>query len=308
MKELAAVDTRQGTALIEGGFKVYPQKILYSLPDREQYLYFKLILLSVYAPVRLRATDYVLQPGQYLTTYSKLAVATRVTRKQSISDIRKLIKRGLIACERHNGLLLITVLKYKEMQDLRNYSCYNNSTISNEGTPQGTPTEKNGHTKPLKTKGEPRKSGTPTEKNGHTSGQQKYSYLKQHKETLGASKTKAPPNPDVNAFKKYACDHYLKKFDIELFVNHGKDGKLIRNLLKTFSLAELQRRWNLFLNDEDSWLDDKARDIGMFSSRINRYVPSPESEPERICSKCNGDPAWRDKWGKCPKCGGTGTV
>ena len=280
----STADTRQGTALIEGGFKVYPQKILYSLPDREQYLYFKLILLSVYAPVRLRATDYVLQPGQYLTTYSKLAVATRVTRKQSISDIRKLIKRGLIACERHNGLLLITVLKYKEMQDLRNYSCYNNSTISNEGTPQGTPTEKN----------------------GHTSGQQKYSYLKQHKETLGASKTKAPPNPDVNAFKKYACDHYLKKFDVELYVNHGKDGKLTKELLKTFSLAELQRRWNLFLNDEDSWLDDKARDIGMFSNRINRYVPPPE--PERICSKCNGDPAWRDKWGKCNVCGGRGTV
>ena len=300
-----AADTRQGTALIEGGFQIVPRKKILGLPERLQYLYFKILLHAAYAPVRLRATGRVLQPGQYLCTYSKLAAAARLTRKQAIVDIGKLTANGLIERERHNGLLLITVRNYQEIQDLTSYS-----TISNKGTPQGIPAEKSGHTKPLKTKGEPAKPGIPAEETGHTSGQQKNSNIKQHKETLGASKTKAPPNPDVNAFKKYACDHYLKKFDVELYVNHGKDGKLTKELLKTFSLEELQRRWNLFLNDEDGWLDGKARDIGMFSSRINRYVPSPESEsePERICPTCGGDINWRDKWGKCPKCGGKGTL
>jgi len=319
MKELAAVDTRQGTALIEGGFKVYPQKILYSLPDREQYLYFKLILLSVYAPVRLRATDYVLQPGQYLTTYSKLAVATRVTRKQSISDIRKLIKRGLIACERHNGLLLITVLKYKEMQDLRNYSCYNNSTISNEGTPQGTPTEKNGHTKPLKTKGEPRKSGTPTEKNGHTSGQQKYSYLKEHQKN-----TPLPPKGDCEKFVTLwneICGEKLPKVR-ELTDNRKRQ---IRSRLKKkpfpwwktvfekivrlpFYCGGGEHGWKCTI---DYIIRNDTNAVKILEYEETQISVKPEAD--RICPECGGDPEWREEavpgqlW-KCGKCGGKGKI
>jgi len=47
----------------------------------------------------------------------------------------------------------------------------------------------------------------------------------------------------------------------------------------------------------------------LFASSIARYATGGKTaKAQDFCPNCGGDPEWRDKWGKCPKCGGKGKI
>jgi hypothetical protein len=86
-----------------------------------------------------------------------------------------------------------------------------------------------------------------------------------------ATKAKSDPNPDVRVVIDYFSDKYLEKFGVRYSVAWGKDGKILKDLLRDHSLEILQRCIDFFFADSDPWLDGK-RTLGVFRSRINAYI------------------------------------
>ena len=114
---------------------------------------------------------------------------------------------------------------------------------------------------------------------------------------------------EVKAFIDHAYDTHLLKFGVKLHVNGGQDGAMVKKLLGTYSPEELRLYWDRHLKDADKWIVERGRSISLFASSIARYATGGKTAKQQdACPNCGGDPEWRDKWGKCPKCGGKGKV
>lgn len=59
--------------------------------------------------------------------------------------------------------------------------------------------------------------------------------------------------------------------------NFGKEGKLAKNLLKTFSFKELCELAVAFFDSDSEWLEDKGYTIGVFVTQINRLNAQKET-------------------------------
>ena len=107
----------------------------------------------------------------------------------------------------------------------------------------------------------------------------------------------------------YMADTHLLKFGVKLYINGGKDGAAVKKLLGTYPKEKLEGYWQRYMADSDPWIVDKGRSISLFASNIARYATGGKTAKQQdSCPNCGGDPEWRDKWGKCPKCGGKGKV
>jgi len=107
----------------------------------------------------------------------------------------------------------------------------------------------------------------------------------------------------------YMADTHLLKFGVKLYINGGKDGEAVKKLLGTYGPEELKLYWDRHLKDTDKWIAERGRSISLFVSSIARYATGGKTaKAQDVCPNCGGDPEWRDKWGKCPKCGGKGKI
>ncbi len=79
---------------------------------------------------------------------------------------------------------------------------------------------------------------------------------------------KATPNPDVTTFLDFFCKTYAEKLDRPYIVTGGKDGTIIKRLLQSVPLEELQQAARNML--ADAWGKDRAS-IGLLSSQINTW-------------------------------------
>jgi len=79
-------------------------------------------------------------------------------------------------------------------------------------------------------------------------------------------------NPEIKIFIDYAATTYKTKFNNPLFIDGGKDGQLIKKLLSTFSLTNLQRLWVNFLETEDDFIKNAGFSIAIFKTQINKLV------------------------------------
>ena len=119
----------------------------------------------------------------------------------------------------------------------------------------------------------------------------------------------AEPDGGVKDIIDYMADTHLLKFGVKLHVNGGQDGLAVKKLLGTYSPEELRIYWDRHLKDPDKWIVERGRSISLFAGSIARYATGGKTaKAQDACPNCGGDPEWRDKWGKCPKCGGKGKV
>jgi len=112
-----------------------------------------------------------------------------------------------------------------------------------------------------------------------------------------------PPNPDVKAFIDFAYETHLAATEKKLHVDGGKDGALVKKMLATYSLEDLQRYWKQYLEDNDDWIISRGYSIGKFKSAISCYVTGRQETKQR-CAACNGTGEFSGE--TCPRCGGAG--
>jgi len=95
--------------------------------------------------------------------------------------------------------------------------------------------------------------------------------------TLGESvvkkKPKSKPREETKPLITYFSNKYKEKFSEPYHISWAKDSSCIKRLLDSgFTATTLFKLIDMFINDEDSFLDKVGHTIPLFSSRINRYI------------------------------------
>ena len=79
-------------------------------------------------------------------------------------------------------------------------------------------------------------------------------------------------NPNVTTLRTYFYDTHLEKKKSVLAPDWGGDGKILKDLLNTFTFDELKAKIDVFLTWNDKWMNDNnvPYDIKKFKSQINK--------------------------------------
>lgn len=84
---------------------------------------------------------------------------------------------------------------------------------------------------------------------------------------------------------QYFCEEYQKKMAVKYVFHGGKDGTLIRDILKAIDLEDFKKRVDKFFSIDDGFVKEAGYTLGVFKSQINKLLKSPEDEAyERIKS------------------------
>jgi len=86
----------------------------------------------------------------------------------------------------------------------------------------------------------------------------------------------------VKEFEQWWLNEYQKRFGEKYVLDYGKDRKLIKELLKIFTLDKLKRKATIFMEtDDDNFLKKTGHTIGVFKTRINS-LSEKEAKPNRV--------------------------
>ena len=79
-------------------------------------------------------------------------------------------------------------------------------------------------------------------------------------------------NPNVTTLRTYFYNKHLEKKKSALAPDWGGDGKILKDLLNTFTFDELKSKIDVFLTWNDKWMNDNnvPYDIKKFKSQINK--------------------------------------
>lgn len=104
-------------------------------------------------------------------------------------------------------------------------------------------------------------------------------YKIETKDQIKTPSKKKEVNPDVAVFLKWWCERYKLLLKDEYLVQWGREGKAVKDLLKTRPLEEVKRRAERLLTTTDRWLR-QHRTIPMLLSKWNDLGQLGSSEPE----------------------------
>lgn len=103
-------------------------------------------------------------------------------------------------------------------------------------------------------------------------------------------KAESKPKPEPKERKKSTGPHaealrhfgesYMSKHGVAYDFSYARDGKLMQDMLTSFGLPILLRIIDLFMADQDSYLEGKPRNIPILKSRSNQYAPQVNSKPK----------------------------
>lgn len=87
----------------------------------------------------------------------------------------------------------------------------------------------------------------------------------------GNGHAKVPPDARVPFFIERFAEHYFKRRGSVYAVNFARDSAIVKRLLKTLSLEELQDCAIILLDErtDDKFIQESDRGIGMLSTKIN---------------------------------------
>jgi hypothetical protein len=90
-------------------------------------------------------------------------------------------------------------------------------------------------------------------------------------------------NPNVTLLRTYFYDKHLEEKKSVLAPDWGGDGKILKDLLNTFTFEELKTKIDVFLTWNDKWMNDNnvPYDIKKFKSQINK-IGVVQSKPPQI--------------------------
>lgn len=124
----------------------------------------------------------------------------------------------------------------------------------------------------------------------------------------GKDKEKKKTNPDVSLFINYVSETFKNKTGEKICIDGGKDGSLVKGLLRTYGLDRLKGLWDTFLASTDPFIEQAGFSIGVFKSQINKLLTKAPLKPpdQDACTRC-GTTDWTnlkniDKERICEKC------
>ena len=86
----------------------------------------------------------------------------------------------------------------------------------------------------------------------------------------------------VKEFIDWWHQEYRKRFSNPYHFNGGKEGRLIKDLLRDYDLPRLRDIAGLFLDSTDPWVQQTGGfTIGVFCSQINKIISTAKANPNR---------------------------
>lgn len=186
------------------------------------------------------------QPGQFVTSLDSLkkACASDVTTQNIRTALSKLEKWNFLTNESTKTGRLITIINWGTYQK-------NESTTNKEDNKELTKSQQTAN-----------KELTPTKK-------------------LKNIKKDTEPSP-VKDFIEYASSTFKEKYQAPMFINWGKDGKLVKELLGVYELNKLKEIWGAFLNSKDPFIEKAGRSIGVFQTQVNKLAQAKSTQRQVV--------------------------
>ncbi len=100
--------------------------------------------------------------------------------------------------------------------------------------------------------------------------------LTKNEQTMSARKK---ADPDVKTFILEWEETWSKKFGNPYTVNWGKEGKLVKEMLKVHSIQELRKLRDDFFKSQDSFIQGSDYSIGVFKIQLNKLIAIRKLDP-----------------------------
>jgi hypothetical protein len=117
---------------------------------------------------------------------------------------------------------------------------------------------------------------------------QRMPHLEQEKEQEQES-VRAEPSPthdldsNVKEFLDRFAKEYQRRFETPYHPARGKDEKIVKDLLCTYTLEQLREKARLFFASQDPWIrDNGGYTIGVFNGQINRLGTHSWDRPRKM--------------------------
>jgi phage replication O-like protein O len=104
------------------------------------------------------------------------------------------------------------------------------------------------------------------------------SLYERKKEILRGNRSGKAPDPRVKEYLSWFSSEYQKRFGTAYHVVFGRDGSLVKGVLRTFELPELQARTIRMWESTDKFIAATDRGIQVFTKFINRFAPSAQPQ------------------------------
>jgi hypothetical protein len=85
-------------------------------------------------------------------------------------------------------------------------------------------------------------------------------------------------NPDVKTFLTFFSDEFKKRNNTAYGIDWGKDGKIVKGLLKIYSLTELKEIVLKYFDSTDDFILQAGHSIGVFKACINKVISQKQKK------------------------------
>ncbi|TEB15157.1 Bacteriophage replication protein O [Pelotomaculum sp. FP] len=89
------------------------------------------------------------------------------------------------------------------------------------------------------------------------------------------------PNPAVKNVLLYYAEEFKNKFGEDPVIDWGKDGKIIKDLLKPKSEEQLKAYLDAFFKSTDDWIRQSNYGIGVFKTQINKLIAEQSNKSQQ---------------------------
>ena len=176
-----------------------------------------------------------IERGQFITSKLKLQEIFGWSWRRTNSFLTALETQAMCAIRVSNRFIMITICNYEKYQ-------------SNE--------DENGRT-----------DGIPDGRTGDEQAHTNKNDKNEKKTTL-----REPPDSRVREFLKYHGEMFKEKFEAIYKVDGGKEGAIIKRLLKTHSLEDLKKYDQVFFRMKDSFIEGSGYTLGALEYNIHKVV------------------------------------
>ena len=183
------------------------------------------------------------------------------------------------------------MLKLKELGNLKieSNSKYSVITLANWGLYQDGPEKVTGKEQRKMEKSDS-ESGSENSRQGQglrgigdsESGSEKSKKVTQTRSKVSKDTCRQQANPDVKTFIKEWSENWFQRFNKPYTVNWGKEGRLVKDMLKIHNLQELRELRKEFFQSQDSFIKKSDYSLGIFKYKLNKLITTRKGdEPMR---------------------------
>lgn len=102
---------------------------------------------------------------------------------------------------------------------------------------------------------------------------------KNNKNEVSKDTCRKKTDPDVKTFILEWTEIWSQKFGKPYTPNWGKEGKLVKEMLKIHSLQELRELRQEFFRSDDSFVKNSDYSIGIFKTQLNKLIAAKKVDP-----------------------------